>query len=97
MITREHGTQVEAGDESLVLRCATSDEREAWVGAIQTDPNSSTLSLTTNPNRTTHPRSEPKPGPGPEPGPGPVPSRTLQKKGIRETCQLAVPYNPLNL
>ena len=49
MITREHGTQVEAGDESLVLRCATSDEREAWVGAIQTDPNSSTLSLTTNP------------------------------------------------
>ena len=33
MITREHGTQVEAGDESLVLRCATWDEREAWVGA----------------------------------------------------------------
>ena len=49
MITREHGGQVEAGDESLVLRCATLDEREAWVGAIQMDPNSLTLSLTTNP------------------------------------------------
>ena len=49
VITREHGTQVEAGDESLVLRCATLDEREAWVGAIQMDPNSLTLSLTTNP------------------------------------------------
>ena len=49
VITREHGTQVEAGDESLVLRCATLDEREAWVGAIQMDPNSLTLSLPTNP------------------------------------------------
>ena len=42
--------QVEAGDESLVLRCATLAEREAWVGAIQTDPNSLALTLTTNPD-----------------------------------------------
>jgi len=35
VITREHGTQVEAGDESLVLRCATLAEREAWVADIQ--------------------------------------------------------------
>jgi hypothetical protein len=41
---------VEAGDESLVLRCATLAEREAWVGAIQTDPNSLALTLTTNPD-----------------------------------------------
>jgi len=42
--------QVEAGDESLVLRCATLAEREAWVGALQTDTNSLALTLTTNPD-----------------------------------------------